>query len=83
MTHPFHPLFGREYELVGIRRLWGEARVYFEDDNGRLRLMSAGWTDAVAADPVVAIGAGRSLFRVEDLLRLVDLIRGLDVSGGQ
>jgi hypothetical protein len=83
VTHPFHPLFGREYELVGIRRLWGEARVYFEDDSGRLKLMPAEWTDAVAADPVVVIGAGRPLFRVEDLLRLVDLIRGLDVLGGQ
>ena len=35
-----------------------------------------GWTDAAAADPYVSIGAGRSLFRVGDLIELARLVGG-------
>ena len=37
----------------------------------------ASWTDIVAEDPVVRLGAGRSLFRVADLLELTELIERL------
>ena len=50
--------------------------MYFHDDKGRLRKIPACWTDAVAADPFVAIAAGRSAFRVADLLTLADVISG-------
>jgi hypothetical protein len=37
------------------------------------------WTDAAGqADPFVALAAGRSLFRVEDLVRLAEMIEGLN-----
>ncbi|MCB1873320.1 MAG: hypothetical protein KDI49_15190 [Gammaproteobacteria bacterium] len=29
VTHPFHPLLGREFTLVDRRTTWGEDRVYF------------------------------------------------------
>jgi hypothetical protein len=29
ITHPFHPLNGQEYELVGFAHTWGEHRVFF------------------------------------------------------
>jgi transposase len=29
VTHPFHPLHGREFSLVTYRHNWGENRVYF------------------------------------------------------
>ena len=32
------------------------------------------WTDAGTADPFVAIAAGRSLFRVADLIELARLV---------
>ncbi|MGI8568678.1 MAG: DUF5372 family protein [Methylocella sp.] len=35
------------------------------------------WTDIVPEDPVVRLGAGRSLYRVEDLVELVGLIERL------
>lgn len=73
VTHPFHPLRGREFELVDRRTTWGEDRVYYKDGEA-LRRLPASWTSAAAADPFVTLSAGRSLFRVEDLLSLSTLI---------
>ena len=33
VTHPFHPLLGKKYDLVTYRHNWGENRVYFHDKN--------------------------------------------------
>src|ERR1700730_4875182 len=77
VTHPYHPRFGREYKLVTYCHGWGSHRVYFHDDAGRLRKIPAWWTDVVADDPFVVAAAGRSAFRVADLLSLADLIEVL------
>ena len=50
MTHPFHPLYGRDFEFVAYRQNWGEDRVHLHDENGQLFSLPAAWTDAVAAD---------------------------------
>ena len=42
--------------------------------DGELSAIPAPWTDFVAEDPFVGIAAGRSLFRLEDLLNLSELI---------
>ena len=59
------------------RQSWGEDRAYYHDANGRLCSFPASFTSMGAADPFVEIAAGRSFFRVEDLLRLVDLMQRL------
>jgi len=49
VTHPFHPLFGREFVLVDLRLNWGENRVCLHDEDGalaRARLL-------IAAEPYV------------------------------
>jgi hypothetical protein len=74
VTHPFHPLHGREFALVDRRHTWGEDRVYFLDETGTLRRLPAGWTSVAAPSAFEVMSAGRSHFRVEDLLRLVALI---------
>lgn len=76
ITHPYHPLYGREYKLITYCHGWGSHRVYFHDA-GRLRKIPACWTDVVADDPFVVVAAGRSAFRVADLLTLADLIEVL------
>jgi len=76
VTHPFHPLFGREFELVHCRRCWGEDRVFHLDQEEEVRSLPARWTSAVADDPFVVISAGRSLFLVTDLVELAKLVRG-------
>jgi len=74
VTHPFHPLHEHEWDLVVYRHNWSEDHVYFHDEDGRLRSVPAAWTSLIAADPVVVLGAGRSPFRVADLLELVALL---------
>lgn len=69
---------GKEYELVGFAHTWGEHRVFFrETGDQHVRSLPASWTDVEEPDAFVAIAAGRSLFRTEDLLALADLLDGL------
>jgi hypothetical protein len=76
VTHPHHPLFQQEFELVSYGRNWGEDRVWFQDKLGRLHSLPTSWTDAGAVDPFLALAAGRSLFRVADLIELARQIDG-------
>ena len=82
MTHPFHPLFDQEYELVVYRHNWGEDRVYFHDRQGALCSLPASWTNAIAPDPFVVIAAGRCPFRWQDLVQLAEMITPIGLSGG-
>jgi hypothetical protein len=74
VTHPFHPLAGREFEFIEHRLNWGEDRVYLRDGNGDLFCLPAAWTDAVTPDPFTVIAAGRCPFATGDLLAVADLV---------
>jgi len=63
--------------LLEYRKNWGEDRVYYYDAEGQLQSILASCTDAGGVDPFVEVAAGRSYFRYEDLLRLVDLLERL------
>ena len=83
MTHPFHPLHGRELPLVTYTNAWGEDRVYFNDDEGSMVALPASWTDVVGPDPTVVVSKGRAYFRLQDLIRLIELVEGLKAAGGE
>ena len=70
ITHPFHPLCGRKVELISRRRHWGEDRLLYSDESGRLRWVASAWTDIDPADEFRRIAAGRAAFRTVDLLEL-------------
>ena len=70
ITHPFHPLRGAEYELVTRKLTWGEDRVFYYDPDGKLKSLLTNVTDVVSRDAFDHISAGRSAFRVDDLLDL-------------
>jgi len=74
VTHPFHPLCGRDFGFVAYRQNWGEDRVHLHDENGQLFSLPAAWTDAVAADPFVVVAAGRCPFTTAGLVALADLV---------
>ena len=78
ITHPFHPLFGREFDLVTYRNTWFEERVYFYDAEGNHLHLPARWTDVFDPDPFVVISAGRARFRLADLVELRRLLNDLD-----
>ena len=48
--------------------------LYYRDPKGMLVSVPGHWTDRIPADPVVAVSAGRSPFRLEDLLELTRLV---------
>ncbi|MER6121468.1 DUF5372 family protein [Streptomyces sp. NPDC001795] len=77
MTHPFHPLCGREFTFVDRRLAWDEDRIALTDENGELVSLPAAWTDVDPVEPFVAMAAGRCPFRVSDLLAAAELIEAL------
>jgi hypothetical protein len=70
ITHPFHPLRGAEYELVTRKLTWGEDRVFYYDPSGKLKSLLTNVTDVASTDAFHRVSAGRSAFRVDDLLEL-------------
>src|SRR5260370_38560877 len=58
ITHVFHPHYGRDFTLVDRRNAWGEDRVFFHDDAGKLRRVPAAWTSAAPPDAFVEISEG-------------------------
>ena len=74
IIHPFHPYKDIEFEIDQVKRIAYERRVFFFNTKGRKSSVPLHWTDIGPEDPFVAVSAGRSFFRVEDLLGLVRLI---------
>jgi hypothetical protein len=63
--------------FLSVGHNWGEDRVFFLDDDGVHHSLPVGWTDAASPDVFVTVAAGRSLFRVEDLIALAGLVAQL------
>ncbi len=59
----------------------GVGWVYYTADDGALRTMRQAWTSFAAEDPFVRVAAGRSAFRLSDLLALGALLDSLDGDG--
>ena len=74
VTHPFHPLYGQQFEILNYRHSWGEYRVSFYETPDHVRILPAAWTSLAPPDPSVVLAAGCASFRVADLLELSHLI---------
>ena len=61
-----------------IRSIMGVGWVYYIADDGAVRPIRQSFTTAAAVDPFVTVSAGRSAFRVSDLLELAGLLDSLD-----
>jgi hypothetical protein len=77
ITHPFHPLSGKQFDLVEHRCIFAESYLYFHDECGYLRVIPAVWTDFVKADVLVEMAAGRSRLHAGCLLELAELVQHL------
>ncbi len=60
----------------------GVGRVHYTADDGTLRTIRQAFTSAAAVDPFARVAAGRSAFRVSDLLALAALLDSLDGDDG-
>ena len=56
----------------------GVGLVHYAADDGTLGTIRQAFTSAAAADPFARVAAGRSAFRVTDLLALAALLDSLD-----
>jgi hypothetical protein len=78
VTHPFHPLYGQQFEILNYRHNWGEYRVTFYETPDRVRSLPAAWTSLATPDPSVVQARGRAAFRIADLLALTQLLQRLE-----
>ena len=60
--------------LATRKKNWGEDRVMFFDDQGRLSSLPAAWTDVDQPDAVAAAAMGRAFLRGDDLKTLSALV---------
>lgn len=74
VTHPFHPLYGQEFEIIENKRIQARDRVFFIQKDGSKSSLPLTWCDLRPPDPYLDINGKHSPFRVEDLLKLSDLI---------
>jgi hypothetical protein len=62
---------------VFAHRNWGEDRLYFRGDDGRLWSVDRALTDWRDPDPFVELSAGRAVLRVDDVQELAVFMRAL------
>jgi hypothetical protein len=60
--------------LATRKQNWGEDRVMFFDQQGRLRSLPAAWTDVDLPNVSTQAAAGRAHLRADDLLSLSALL---------
>jgi len=60
--------------MVTRRQNWGEDRVMFFDEAGRLRSVLASWTNVDEPDVFSQAAGGKSFLRPDDLANLAALI---------
>ena len=83
VTHPFHPLSGRQFACVGERYNRYGKRLLLQVDAGTVCSVPPQWTDVVVPDPAIAIGKRRAVFRVADLMELAQLVADLSRHAGR
>jgi Family of unknown function (DUF5372) len=74
ITHPFHPLSGREFACVGERYNRYGRRLLLRVDDANVCSVPPQWTDVMAPDPEILVGGDCSVFRVADLLELMRVV---------
>jgi hypothetical protein len=74
VTHPFHPLAGRQLRRVGESANVAGRRVVCADENGVVWAVPIEWTDLAERSAEYEHSAGRAYFLVGDLLALAGLV---------
>ncbi len=74
ITHPFHPLRGQTFDVIGRSPHWGEDRVIYQAADGTLPTIAVSMTDMAPLDCFRDIAAGRAAFRMVDLQRLIGVL---------
>ena len=78
ISHPFHPLYGKVFTLISYRNSWRTAYIEYLGDDNLIATVPIEWTDVHGIDPFVEQSQGRAYYRVEDLLKLSDLLTDIN-----
>jgi len=70
-------LRGQRFELTTRRLNWGEDRVMYFTEQGKLSSMPTSWTNVANEDVFLQTSAGRSWFRLDDLVDLTALLEAV------
>jgi uncharacterized protein DUF5372 len=77
ITHPFHPLKGRRFAILKIRKMGGrEVLSLYEDQRGSLPI-PRDWTDQALLSPHAGLNEAAPILDVRCLLKLQDLVRAV------
>lgn len=74
VTHPCHPLRGRSYPFHFRQTVAGVPMVSCVTGSQSLTAFPVTWTNYRTVDDFEQVSAGRSVFRVDDLQELRDLV---------
>ena len=77
ITHPFHPLKGKEFKIVDIKEYWGKKYVIFSLNGRNGKSIPIEWTNLAPQDLFIKISKGQSLFKASDLLELYHILQTL------
>ncbi len=77
ITHPFHPLKDKEFNVVDIREYWSKKYVIFTLNDSNSKAIPIEWTDLEPEDLFQKISNGKSLFKISDLLELYNIIQAI------
>ena len=82
VTHPHHPLRGRSFPFYSQLTTGGVRLVRCVQEDETLLTLPVAWTSYRTADDFERASAGRSLWRVDDLLELRAVVDSLLERGG-
>ena len=77
IIHPFHPLYEKEFDILNFVYVCHEHKIFFHDEQENVASIPVAWTNFLPEDPFVAVSAGRSFFRIDDLIQLFQKIQTL------
>ena len=61
--------------MIERKKVWGEDRVLYINENGEMCLIPTCWTDVAEPDIFITISEGRSSFRFDDLQELSKILK--------
>jgi hypothetical protein len=77
ITHPFHPKKGKVFYLIDRKKVWGDDRIFYVNENGQLCLIPANFTDAFEKDPFIELSNEKCVTTFDSLMSLMHIVSGL------
>ena len=77
ITHPFHPLKGKSFPILKVRRVAGADRLSLRGSADGSLAVPLEWTDQAPPSPFEHLGIEPSILDFRYLLELVELVQQL------